>query len=309
MRPFSSAVLLLLCTALPTWAQGRLGIDFTPGLVPIVPGIYAYEGPLELEGEEEVVRTNSLVIVTSEGVVVVDGQDTLEDGRALISAIGSVTDQPIRYLINASPHQDHINSNELFDGATIVAHEGAFQAIAEIRERAVSENAEVVPTLPHQTYRDRMTIVLGGRRIELHYFGRGHTRGDTVVYIPDAGVVFLSELYFNGVFASVSEGFIREHIKTLSLAMELPAEWWIPGHGYVTGQSQEQLSGGLESYLANLKAIEAAVSLRIDREEPLELVLANIGEDLGRFASLPFFDYLKNSAITGTYRALLKDRR
>ena len=90
--------------------QGLLGVDFTPGLVPIADGVYVYEGPLHLEGEAEVVRTNSLVVVTDDGVVVVDGQDTPDEGRAMIAAIRAVTDQPIRFLINASPHGDHINS-------------------------------------------------------------------------------------------------------------------------------------------------------------------------------------------------------
>ena len=304
MRTLMFAVTCFAIGATTATAQGRPGVDFTPGLVPIVDGVYAYEGPLHLDGEAEIVRTNSLVIVTNEGVVVVDGQDTPEDGRALIEAIGTVTDQPIRFLVNASPHGDHINSNEVFSGATIIAHEAAQQRIAEIRETNLAASADVAPTVPHQAYSDRMTLVLGGRTIEIHFYGRGHTTGDSVVFLPDEGVAFLSELYFNGVFASVGEGFVREHIETLARIMELPAEWWIPGHGYVAGQSQEQLKGGLDAYLANLKAIYAAVSLRVARGESLEQVLDGIDEDLGDFAELPFYGYLKGSAIGGTYRAL-----
>lgn len=304
MRPIAAALACMLVASTHAAAQGRLGVDFTPGLVLIAPGVYVYEGPLHLEGEEEVVRTNSLVVVTDEGVVVVDGQDTPDEGRALIAAIGGVTDQPIRFLVNASPHGDHINSNEAFTEATIIAHEGAREAIAEVRARGVATGAAVLPTLPHQAYRDRMTLVVGGRTIELHYFGRGHTRGDTVVYLPDVGVTFLSELYFNGVFASVGEGFVSEHIETLSRAMELPAEWWIPGHGYVSGQTRDELARGIEAYLANLKAIDAAVRLRVARGESLEEVLAGIDDDLGAFADLPFYHYLKSSAIGGTYRAI-----
>jgi cyclase len=215
-----------------------------------------------------------------------------------------VTDEPIGFLINASPHGDHVNSNEVFAGAAIISHEGAYEAIAEVRSRVQSAGSGILPPLPHQTYRDRMTLVVGGRTIELHYYGRGHTRGDTVVFLPESGVAFLSELYFNGVFASVGEGFVREHIETLSQAMELPAEWWIPGHGYIVGQTRAQLAQGMEDYLANLEAIHAAVSLRVARGQTLEEVLAGIDADLGDFANLPFYLYLKNSAISGTYRAL-----
>jgi hypothetical protein len=54
-------------------------VDFEPKLISIVDDIYVYEGPLALPGEEEIVRTNSLVVVTEEGVVVVDGQDNVEE--------------------------------------------------------------------------------------------------------------------------------------------------------------------------------------------------------------------------------------
>ena len=295
---------LTLFNAVSLAAQGRPGVDFEPGLTFITEGVYAYEGPLHLEGEEEIVRTNSLVIVTSDGVVVVDGQDNLEEGRRLITAVGEITTQPIRYLINASPHGDHINSNELFTEATIIAHEAASQAIADVRARNQASGSGALPTLPHQTYRDKMTLRVGGKIIELYYFGLGHTRGDTVVFLPDDKVAFLSELYFNGIFASVGEGYAREHLTTLEKAMELPAEWWIPGHGYVSGQTQDELAAGVGDYYDNVNAIQAAVALRIAQGATLEETLEGIGDDLGSFAELPFFEYLKNSAISGTYRAL-----
>jgi glyoxylase-like metal-dependent hydrolase (beta-lactamase superfamily II) len=298
----AAALFVLHATAA---GQGTPGVDFEPGLVPLTDGVYVYEGPLHLDGEDEIVRTNSLVVVTSEGVVVVDGQDNMEEGRSLIAAIREVTSEPIRYLINASPHGDHVNSNAAFEGAVIIAHEGAHEAMAEA---GTSFSEEVGPTLPHVTFQDRMTLRVGDRTLELYHFGRGHTRGDAVVLVPDDGIAFLSELYFNGVFASVGEGFVEEHVSTLRRAMELPAEWWIPGHGYVRDQTPAQLREGLEQYLANITAIRSAVALRVARGESLEEVLAGIDEDLAPFSDLPFYGYLKMSAISGTYRALAEGR-
>jgi glyoxylase-like metal-dependent hydrolase (beta-lactamase superfamily II) len=306
MRPLASlaAALVVSCclAVVPARAQGRPGVDFSPSLVPIVPGVYVWEGPLPLAGEAEVVRTNSLVVVTPEGVVVVDGQDTLEEGRRLLAAIRTVTALPVRYLINASPHGDHVNSNAAFDGATIVAHDEAYAAMAAANARA-ADPAGRLP-LPHLTYRDRMDLRLGGVHLELHYFGRGHTRGDTVVFLPAQQLAFLSELYFNGVFASLGEGYARDHLVTLDRARALPAAWWIPGHGHVKGQSQAQLAEGLSRYRANVQAIHDAVARRIARGETLDQVLAGIDADLGEFASLPFYRYLKPGCVSGTYKAL-----
>ena len=303
LLPVQVSALLLLHA--PAAGQGTPGVDFEPGLVPLADGVYVYEGPLHLDGEDEIVRTNSLVVVTSEGVVVVDGQDNIEEGHHLIEAIGKVTSEPIRYLINASPHGDHVNSNAAFEGAVIIAHEGAHEAMVEA---GTPGSQEVGATLPQVTFRDRMTLRLGDRTLELYHFGRGHTRGDAVVFLPDEGIAFLSELYFNGVFASVGEGFAGEHVVTLRRAMELPAEWWIPGHGYVRDQTPEQLRDGLERYLGNVTAIHSAVALRVARGETLEEVLAGIDEDLAPFSDLPFYRYLKASAISGTYRALTEGR-
>jgi len=285
-----------------------LGQDFTPGLVHIVDSVWVYEGPLHLDGEDEVVRTNSLVVVTGEGVVVVDGQDNPEEGRALLDAIRDLTAEPIRYLVNASPHGDHVNSNAVFveAGAVVVGHEGAYQAMLEVREGAPAGTQ--TPPLPDLTFKDHMTLRLGGRTVELYHFGRGHTRGDAVVFLPEEGLAFLSELYFNGVFASVSEGYAEEHLTTLQAAMELPADWWIPGHGYVRGQTPEQLETGLGVYYQNVAAIYHAVATRAARGESLEEVLAGIDDDLGRFAELPFYGYLKESAVSGTYRAVMSRR-
>ena len=304
MRSVPTAALLLLAASFPVAAQGRLGADFTPGLVPIVEGIYVYEGPLHLQGEEEIVRTNSLVVLTDDGVVIVDGQDDPAEGRRLIAAVRSVTIQPIRYLINASPHGDHVNSNEVFVGATIVAHAGAYEAMREAGVRAIESGTGIVPPLPSVIYRESLTLRVGGRTLELYHFGLGHTRGDTVVLLPEERVAFLSELYFNGVFASVGEGYVHEHVETLERAMELPADWWLPGHGFVRGQSRAALAAGVGRYRDNLRAIESAVALRVARGETLEQVLAGVDRDLGVFADLPFYRYLKASAIGGTYRAL-----
>ena len=211
-------------------AQGRLGVDFEPKLIPIVDGIYVYEGPLALPGEAEIVRTNSLVVVTEQGVVVVDGQDNVEEAERLVRAIENVTSELIRYLINASPHGDHVNGNAAFGDAVIVAQENAREAMIDAK----------VP-LPTVVYSSRMTLYVGGKTFELHFFGPAHTRGDTIVYIPEDRVAFLSEVYFNGVFTSLIGGFAVSHLKVLDAVEELDAEWFLPGHGYVDGQSAAAL--------------------------------------------------------------------
>jgi cyclase len=204
--------------------------------------------------------------------------------------------------VNASPHGDHVNSNNVFEGATIVAHVNARSAMTSAAANAAANASR--PRLPGIVFDNMMTLHLGGKTIELHYFGLGHTRGDTVVYLPEEKVAFLSELYFNGVFSSLSEGYAREHLATLDKALNLDAVWFIPGHGHIDGQSSAMLKAGGRRYHDNIKAVHDAVKRHVDRGDPLDKTLAEIDGELGDFAKLPFYQYLKRGCITGTYNAL-----
>ena len=108
---------------------------------------------------------------------------------------------------------------EVFRGNQVVVH--AHVAFVNWYQRASANRnfpglLSSKPPLLDIVYDDEMTLSIGGERIELHYFGLGHTRGDTVVYLPDEKVAFMSELYFNGMFVSLGEGYAREHMETLS---------------------------------------------------------------------------------------------
>ncbi len=298
----SSKTPILAVFLLSTLALAAQGADFTPSLIEIVPGVYAYEGGLQLRGEEEILRVNSLVVITDEGILIADGQPTPEDGRKMLNEIRKVTRQPVRFVVNSSPHGDHTGSNNAFPNAVILSHVNARKAIAESRERLSDEDTE--PRLPEAVYNQRMTAHLGGKRIELHYFGPGHTEGDTVVYLPDDGVAFLSELYFNGVFASLAEGYARQHLETLNQIMKLEATWFLPGHGTISGQSPQQLRAGLDRYYQNIRAIYEVVRRHLRQGDSLETTLARADEELGEFARLPFYGFLKERTITGVYQAL-----
>ncbi|MCH8818735.1 MAG: MBL fold metallo-hydrolase [Acidobacteria bacterium] len=297
---------VFLLSALPLLGQGQRDADFTPSLIEIVEGVYAYEGGLQLGGEEGILRVNSLVVVTDAGILIADGQPTPEDGRKMLNEIRKVTRQPVRFVVNSSPHGDHTGSNSSFPNAVILSHVNARSAMAESRERLSDKNTQA--RLPEAVYNERMTVHLGDKRIELLYFGRGHTEGDTVVFLPDEGVAFLSELYFNDVFASLAEGYASEHLDTLSEIMKLEATWFLPGHGLISGQSREQLRTGLDRFYQNVKAIDNVVRQHVRQGDSLETTLARADEELGEFSRLPFYGYLKERTITGVFQALSKNR-
>src|SRR6195256_5428383 len=122
---------------------------------------------------------NTAVFITDAGVVVVDTK-LAGWGQAGLDKIKSGTTKPVTTIINTHTHGDHTGNNDIF-GATvdIVAHENT-KANMEKMDAFKGDKAKF---LPKRTFKDKMSVGSGKERIDLYYFGRGHTNGDTwVVY-------------------------------------------------------------------------------------------------------------------------------
>lgn len=89
---------------------------------------------------------------------------------------------------------------------------------------------EVVPTPPNTTLSERLTLFRGGREIRFLFFGRAHTEGDVVVYLPDDGVLLTGDMLTEGL-PYMGDGYVNEWIETLEQLKALDFEWIIPGHG------------------------------------------------------------------------------
>ena len=134
---------------------------------------------------------NTAVFVATAGVVVVDSKNP-GWGPPLLEQINSLTSNPITTLINTHSHHDHVSGNVAFPAAVdFVAHETT-KANMEVM-RAYSGRTEPPANvfadtaghgLPTRTFRDRMSLDDGGDRVDLYYFGPGHTGGDTWVVFP-----------------------------------------------------------------------------------------------------------------------------
>ena len=132
--------------------------------------------------------SNVSVYVTDEGLILVDDKfDRTYD--QLQVALRSISDQPVRYVINTHPHGDHSGGNaSMPDSTLLVAHENAAAAMAR--------NGQ--PGLPELTYADQMTIRLGGKEAIVYHFGPCHTDGDTFVYFPAVGVLSSGDCFNTG---------------------------------------------------------------------------------------------------------------
>src|SRR5213593_409617 len=116
---------------------------------------------------------NTTVFVTEAGVVLVDTK-LPNNGEAILNQVRTVTDKPVSTIINTHSHPDHIGSNDYFPASVeVVTHENTRKWMAA-NPRVASNPA----MMPDRTFTDRMTLGSGDDRIELYYFGAGHTDGD-----------------------------------------------------------------------------------------------------------------------------------
>ena len=134
---------------------------------------------------------NTAVFVTDLGVVVVDTK-LPASGPALLAKIKTVTDKPVITIINTHAHGDHVGSNEAFGTAVeIIAHENTRLTM----DKMEAFRGEKVNYLPKLMFKDRMTLGTGKDRIDLYYFGPGHTNGDAWVVFPAARVVHAGDMF------------------------------------------------------------------------------------------------------------------
>jgi glyoxylase-like metal-dependent hydrolase (beta-lactamase superfamily II) len=140
---------------------------------------------------------NTAVFVMSAGVTVVDTKNP-GWGQPIIDAIKKLTDKPITMIINTHTHGDHVSGNVEFPATVdVVAHENAAASMKRMKNAAGTNIFEMNQGrgMPKRTYRDRLTIGSGADRIDLHYFGRGHTDGDTWVLFPALRVVHAGDIF------------------------------------------------------------------------------------------------------------------
>src|SRR5581483_2575726 len=170
---------------------------------------------------------NVAFMPTSDSVVVVDDKFA-QDAPQIMAKIKSVSDKPVKYVINTHQHGDHTGGNEamLAAGAEILIQKNA-------RANMVTGKQ---PGLPQITFSDETQVFAGGKEIRARYLGRGHTNGDAVVYFPSERVLHTGDLFVTSgaPFCDTgSGGSIKEWDATVRKALEYDFDTVIPGHGPV----------------------------------------------------------------------------
>lgn len=246
------ATLMTLTVAAPALADHMSGLppsarhqELPIELKQVAPDLYFYYNDSS---------SNSAFLVTNAGVLVVDSGQHPADARELLARIRSVTDKPIRYVINTHFHGDHVFGNPVFhaEGATIIAHRDTVTTMrshypqeiarrADYYKRFKRDPAELRMDLPDLALDGSMSITLGGRTINLIHLGAGQNPGDMLVHFPHARTVFVGGPFARRNWSNTSfTPSVDNWIALLQKVAALDVDRFLPGHGDI-GNRQDVL--------------------------------------------------------------------
>ena len=236
----------------------------------------------------------SVFLVTPEGVIATDPINA-DAAKWLENEIRQRFGQEIRYLVYSHDHVDHSAGGEVFaDTAIVVAHENTKRTIlGEKRPTAV----------PDVTFADRMTLELGGKRVELSYLGRSHSDNMIVMRFPEERALFVVD--FISVkrlpYRNLSDAYFPDWIDAIRRAEALDFDILAPGHGPLGVKADV---GENRAYLEDLYAgVLAAARAGQSLEEAQSSIKLEQYRDLGRYEEwLPL-------NIEGVYRRIGLHRR
>src|SRR6516164_4896469 len=176
--------------------------DLGPQFKKFGDGIYVYVG--------QNFKSNTGIILTQDGVVLIDSGHEPTDSRAVMDAVKKLTPMPVRFLIDTEPHPDHTTGHFVFSPpATIIAATGAGESMRN-RERQTPDRIEKLagtsPEMkaalegyrfipPQVEYSDKMTLYVGERTFELKYLKGVHSEADTAIWLPKERMLFSASAF------------------------------------------------------------------------------------------------------------------
>jgi glyoxylase-like metal-dependent hydrolase (beta-lactamase superfamily II) len=209
---------------------------------------------------------NTGIVVGDDAVMVIDTQATPVMAQDVIRRIREVTDKPIKYVVLSHYHAVRVMGASAYQADHIIASQATYELIAERgqfdfdsevgRFPRLFQGVESVPglTWPTLTFESSMTLWMGKRRVELKHIGRGHTKGDIVVWLPEERVLFSGDLVEFGATPYTGDAYLSDWPQTLANVRALGAEKLVPGRGdaLTTPETVEAAISGTQEFLTQM---------------------------------------------------------
>ena len=257
--------------------------------------VYYVQGEAGVATDNEGFISNAGVVITGDGVVIIDALGTPSLAAQLVREIRKLTNQPIRRVIVSHYHADHIYGLQVFEelGATISAPEGSYvylnspQAQERLDERRFSLEPWVNETTrlvePDEIIRKSTTLRLGEVTLTINYQGKAHSEGDLAVLVEPDRVLFSGDVIFEGRVPFVGNADTRHWLQVMEKLETGGLTALVPGHG-AASKNPAQTIALTRQYLAWLRQTMGAA---VEAFEPFDEAYART--DWSAFENLPAF--------------------
>lgn len=285
MKSFTRLILCALLFALGAGGVQAQSGDAKRAITQIAGDLYRFQNNFHF----------SVFLVTPDGVIVTDPINA-EAAAWLRDEIKKRFDKPIKYLVYSHDHRDHSAGGEVFAeaGATVIAHENAKRVI-------IGENRPTA--VPDLTFTDRMTLELGGKKVELIYLGKSHSDNLIVMLFPEERTLFTVDFITvkRLPYQTLSDSYIPEWIDAIHKVDDIDFDILAPGHGSL-GTKQDAAE-----HAAYFQALYDQVLAAARSGKSLEEMIATIKmEDYAEWGQHPAWLPLN---IQGMYNQVSLHRR
>ena len=227
---------------------------------------------------------NGGAYIGDDGILIVDAKMDKASVDQTIELLKKVTDKPIKFLVNTHSDGDHIWGNQFFpESVTFIAHKNCRKDFFRPKnngEPSDWQNPDLAPFIPSITFSDKLDIYLGSKKVEVWYFGVGHTTGDVVVYFPEEKTAFLGDQVFMErpqLIHSHKGGNSFEYVKTVTKMLDsFDAEKYCSGHSKIINREEIKLQ------IEQMKKRQEKVKSLVADGKNLEQVKSEFEEDEGR---------------------------
>jgi glyoxylase-like metal-dependent hydrolase (beta-lactamase superfamily II) len=235
----------------------------------------------------------SVVLATDDGVIVTDPINAAA-AQWLKDEIATRFNKPISYLIYSHDHVDHSSGGEVFDAATVVAHDNAKTDI-------ISENRPTA--VPNLTFSENLTIELGGKVVELSYLGRSHSDNMIVMNFPEERVLFAVDFIPVKTVAwkTLTDAYIPDWIEALKKVESMDFDILMPGHG------KPGTKADVTAFREYMEELHGAVLTGVQAGKSLEELKRDI--KLPKYADWGAYDDQLPMNIEGMYNQIALHRR
>ncbi|MCO4846503.1 MAG: MBL fold metallo-hydrolase [Yoonia sp.] len=274
----------------------------------VTDGVYALVGPKQQRSPENLANNATFgVVVTDEGVVLMDPGGSWKGAEAIHTRIREITDQPVKYVVNTGG-QDHRwlgNGYWQSQGATVIASQAAIedhkargsQQLSALSQLLGDQLSGTTPAYADISFVDNYTLDLGGLTFEITHAGQAHTPGDSFVWLPAKDTVFTGDIvYVERILGNGQQSNAKSWIDVFEAMAALTPAHVVPGHGHAT--TLATATTDTYDYLVNLRTqIEALIADGGDIMDAPKI-------DQSAFAYLEQFDSLAGRNAQTTYEQM-----